>query len=350
MKLSEKAILEGIKTALIDGKATVNMFESATSLDEAAAITGSGSGKGGRTYFDDTFAVNRYINPFRMGSRQVIAKGSDAQFIAKTGNAANATNPWLYALTPNSGTPNIDTSIWQLPVRVIAAQLPIRSAVLSDVNNLDESIVSDLMMEFSQIEAQSMANNNDQAGSTTLTTGGTNGLRGLTKYLTSTTASFGTSGTSITNGIHTIASVTASTTVPTYDMIIDLVNSLPAVYWAMPTTAWHIHPTLITSLRKLKTSANGVPFFSEVGDEDGGSLSYMFGFPVIPNPYLDTPAVGAVPLILANWDRFLTIADVEEMTIQRFDQTQPGTVVIYAEKRLASSVRDPFAGVFLKGN
>ena len=43
MKLSEKAILEGIKTALIDGKATVNMFESATSLDEASAITGARS-------------------------------------------------------------------------------------------------------------------------------------------------------------------------------------------------------------------------------------------------------------------------------------------------------------------
>lgn len=348
MKLSEKAILEGIKTALIDGKATVNMFESATSLDEASAITGSGSGKGGRTYFDDAFAVNRYINPFRMGSRQVIVKGSDAQFVAKTGNAANATNPWLYALTPNSGSPNIDTSIWQLPVRVIAAQLPIRSAVLSDVNNLDGAIVEDLMMEFSQLEAASMATNNDQSGSTTTATGGTNGLRGLTKYLTSTAASFGTSGTAITNGIHTIKAITHSATVPDYNMMVDLTDALPAVYWAMPTTAWHIHPDLISTIRKLKDTT-GLPLFIETGDNDGAALGYVFGFPVIPNPYLDTPATGAIPLILANWDRFLTIADVEEMTIQRFDQTQAGSIVLYAEKRMASSIRDPFAGVYLKG-
>lgn len=349
MKISEQAILEGIKKALVDGEATINMFENAKTIDEASAITGSGSGKGGRTYFDDAFAVDRYINPFRMGSRQITVSGSDAQFVAKVGNAANATNPWLYAITPNSGSPNIDTTIWQLPVRVIAAQLPVRSAVLSDVNNLDGAIVSDLMMEFSQLEAASMATNNDQSGSTTTATGGTNGLRGLTKYLTNTTASFGTSGTAITNGIHTIVSVTASTTAPTYDSIVDIVNALPAVYWAMPTTAWHIHPTLIASLRKLKGSTGGQPMFVEVGDDDGGAVGYMFGFPVIPNPYLDAPATGAIPLILANWDRFLTIADVEEMTIKAFDQTQAGSIVLYAEKRMASSVRDPFAGVYLKG-
>lgn len=348
MKISEQAILAGIKTALIDGEATINMFENATTIDEASAITGSGSGKGGRTYFDDTFAVSRYVNPFRMGSRQITISGSDAQFVAKVGNAANATNPWLYALTPNSGTPNIDTTIWQLPTRVIAAQLPIRSAVLSDVNNLDGAIVSDLMMEFSQLEAQSMATNNDQSGSTTTATGGTNGLRGLTSYLTNSVASFGTSGTAITNGIHTIKSISHSTTVLDYDMVVDLVNALPAVYWAMPTTAWHIHPTMIASLRKLKNTA-GLPLFLEVGDEDGAAVGYMFGFPVIPNPYLDAPAVGAVPLILANWDRFLTIADVEELTIKRFDQTQAGAIVLYAEKRMVSSVRDCFAGVYLKG-
>lgn len=348
MKISEQAILAGIKTALIDGEATINMFENATTIDEASAITGSGSGKGGRTYFDDTFAARRYINPFRMGSRQITISGSDAQFVAKTGNAANATNPWLYALTPNSGSPNIDTSIWQLPTRVIAAQLPIRSAVLSDVNGLEAEIVEDLMMEFSQLEAQSMATNNDQSGTTTTSTGGVNGLRGLTSYLTSTSASFGTSGTAITNGIHTIKAISHSTTVVDYNMMVDLVDALPAVYWAMPTTAWHIHPTMIKLIRQLKNTA-GLPLFLEVGDDDGAAVGYMFGFPVIPNPYLDAPAVGAIPLVLANWDRFLTIADVEEMTIKRFDQTQAGSIVLYAEKRMVSSIRDCFAGVYLKG-
>ena len=38
------------------------------------------------------------------------------------------------------------------------------------------------------------------------------------------------------------------------------------------------------------------------------------------------------------------------MTLQRFDQTAPGFVTLYAEKRLASTIRDPFAGVFLIGS
>jgi predicted phage gp36 major capsid-like protein len=50
---------------------------------------------------------------------------------------------------------------------------------------------------------------------------------------------------------------------------------------------------------------------------------------------------------LANWNRFLTIADDEQMTVQMFEQTSPGFITIYAEKRVVSSVRDPFAGVRL---
>lgn len=348
MKISER-ILEGIKTALVEGEAVVKLAESAKDIKEASAITGSGSGIGGRTYFDDAFAAPRYMNPFRMGSREVLISGSDMQFVAKTGNAADSADPWGYTVSPNSGSPNIDTSFWQLPVRVISAQLPVRTAVLNDVNNLDMAIVEDLGMEFSQIEAQSMATNSDQSGSTTTTTGAESGLRGLTSYATSTTAAaFGTSGTAITNGIHTIKSIEHSTTVPDYDMMVNLANALPAQYWAMPTTAWHIHPTLISSIRKLKNTA-GLPLFIEVGDEDGAALGYVFGFPVIPNPYLDAPAVGAIPLVLANWAQFLTIADTEEMTIRTYEQTQAGFITIYAEKRIVSSVRNPFAGVFLKG-
>jgi hypothetical protein len=33
------------------------------------------------------------------------------------------------------------------------------------------------------------------------------------------------------------------------------------------------------------------------------------------------------------------------MTIQGFEQTQPGFVTMFAEKRMVSTVRDPFAGV-----
>ena len=343
MNITEK-ILQGIKQTLETGS-KVNI-----DLKEASNLTGSGDGVGGRTYFDDAFAALRYANPFRQGSRQIKASGSSVQFVAKTGNAANSTNPWLYAVTPNSGSPNIATSIWQLPTRVITAQLPIRTAAMDDINYLNEALVKDLFLEFSQLEAQSMATNNDQSGTTTTSTGGVNGLRGLAYYNTSTSAAaFGSSGTAITNGIHTILKKTFTAASISYDNIVDAVNLLPAQYWALPTTAWHMHPDLIVQLRKLKGSTGGQPMFIEAGDEDGGAVAYVFGFPVIPNPYLQTPAAGSLSAVLANWDQFMTIADIEDMNVQAMEQTAPGFVTLYAEKRLVSTVRDPFAGVFLIG-
>jgi hypothetical protein len=62
---------------------------------------------------------------------------------------------------------------------------------------------------------------------------------------------------------------------------------------------------------------------------------------VIPNPYLSAD----FPVYLANWNRFLTIGDTEQMNVQMYEQTQPGFITLYAEKRMVSSVRDPFAGV-----
>jgi len=347
MNIAER-VLQGIKTALVDGEATVNL----KSVNEASAITGSGSGKGGRTYFDDAFAAARYANPFRMGARQITVADSDVQFVAKTGNAADATNPWGYTVNPNTGSPNINTSIWQLPVRVISAQLPIRSAVLSDVNGLEAQIVEDLAFEFSQLEGQSMALNNDQTGTTTTSTGGTSGLRGIFTYPTSTTAAaFGTSGTAITNGRHTVKAVNQAAASIGYDDVVNLVKALPPQYYNCPTTAWHAHPTLIHDLRQLKAAVTGnnSHLFIEAGDDDGGAVVNMFGFPVIPNPYMDFTGTGKVTLALACWDRFLTIADAEEMTIKMFDQTQPGFVTIFAEMRMASTIKDVFAGVYLKG-
>lgn len=334
MKINEQ-ILNAIKMALTEGKATVD-------LKESSGLMASGSGEGGRVLFDDAFAAARYANPFRMGARQIVLTDSDAQFVAKKGNAADATNPWGYTVSPNSGSPNIDTSIWQLPVRVVSAQIPLRSAVLSDVNALDTAIVEDLMMEFSQLEAASMALNNDQSGSTTTATGATDGLRGLATYAANGTASFGTSGTGLTNGVHTIKTVAKAGATIAYDDITAIVNALPAQYWAMEGTAWHMHPDMIMALRQLKTPASGVPFFLEVGDEDGGSVAYVFGFPVVPNPYLN---IAVAPAFLANWPRFMTIGDFPEITLQRMEQTQPGFITLYGEKRVVSTVRDVFAGV-----
>jgi HK97 family phage major capsid protein len=333
MNITEK-VLSGIKQALMEHSA-VNI-----DLREASALTGSGSNVGGRVVFDDAFAALRLANPLRMASREVPINGSDMQFVAKTGNATNQTNPWGYTFTPNSGTPNTNTTIWQLPVRAITAQLPIRTAVLSDVNNLDPTIADDLALEFSQQEALSMVRNNDQSGTTTTTTGGEVGLRGLDSYLSGAASAYGTSGVNMTNGIHTIATVSLGGVTPTYNKIVDTVDALPAQYWSMPGTMWQMTPTLIKTLRQLKDT-QGMPLFLEIGEKDGSAVGNLFGFPVIANPYLSD----AFPAYLGNWPRFMTIGDTEQITIQGFEQTAPGFITMFAEKRVVSTVRNPFAGV-----
>jgi HK97 family phage major capsid protein len=343
MTITER-ILSGIKQTLETGeKVTID-------LREASAITGSGDGVGGRTFFDNAFAALRFANPIREMSRVIPASGSSVQFVAKTGNATNSTNPFGYTFTPNSGSPNINTSIWQLPTRVISAQLPVRSAVMSDVNYLNETLVEDLMLEFAQIEGASMVLNNDQAGSTTTINGATNGLRGLNMYTSAASSAFGTSGTAITNGIHTIATYTQAAAAVSYSDITDMTRLFPAQYWNLPGTAWMMHPQTIHELRNLgPVAAPNIKQFAEVGDDDGGAVKNIFGFPVIANPNIQTTGAGNFNIYLANWPRFVSIADVEEMTIQAMEQTSPGFITLYAEKRLVSTVRDPFAGIRLVG-
>jgi len=343
MKTITEKILDGVKQTLETGeKVTID-------LREQASLTGSGDGQGGKTYFDDAFAALRYANPFRIGARQVKVAGSSAQFVAKTGNAANQTNPWGYTFTPNSGTPGTNTTIWQIPTRVITAQLPIRTAAMSDINYLNQTIVEDLMLEFSAIEAASMANNDDQAGSTTTTTGGTDGLRGLNSYpgAAGATAAYGSSGVAITNGLHTLATVGHSHTAVDYETLAEMANALPPQYWNLPGTAWHMHPSYISAIRQYAHGGGGYSLV-ETGELGEGPAVNILGFPVIPNPYLDpTGTAGNFPVYLANWPQFLTITDVEEMSIQAMEETTPGFVTLYAEKRMVSTVRNPFAGVRL---
>lgn len=329
-------IIDGIKQSLQENrKVTVD-------LREASTLTGSGAGIGGRSYFDDAFAALRFANPFRMGALQIKTPNMSAvQFVAKTGNALTQSDPWGYTFTPNTGTPATATNTWSLPTRVLSAQLPVRIAALDDINGLQEELMQDITLEFSQAEAYSMALNNDQAGSSTTTTGATAGLRGLAMYLGDTTASFGDSGTQMTDGIHTIIQIAVNATTPTYAQIVDLADALPAQYWGQPTTAWHMTPKFIKGLRNL-ADEQGLPKFLELGEKgEGGAVGSIFGAPVVINPYLDD----AYPVYLANWNRFLQIADVEEMSIQTFDQTSPGFITLWCEKRMVSTIRDPFAGV-----
>ena len=97
---------------------------------------------------------------------------------------------------------------------------------------------------------------------------------------------------------------------------------------------------------KVSTTANN---FIEVGDDDGGAVMYIFGHCVIPNPYMSVAGSGNYSVYLANWERFVTIADNELMSLKRFDQTQPGFVTLFAEKRVCSTILDVFAGVRLVG-
>ena len=65
---------------------------------------------------------------------------------------------------------------------------------------------------------------------------------------------------------------------------------------------------------------------------------------------MDEVGDGKFPVYLADWSRFVTIADREEFTVKRFDQTQPGFITLFAEKRVVSTVWDVFAGVRLTYN
>lgn len=345
--MEKSIILNGIKEAFEKGQTTIN-------LREASTLTGSGSGVGGRVIYDDAFAALRYGNPLRLaGSRVINTIGSDEAFVVKTGNAtliqSGSDNPWGYGVNSNVG--NYATSFWQIPVRAINATVPVRTAVLSDVNYLEETIAMDLALEFAQQEALSMMFNDDQSGSTTVNYGATSGLRGLNSYSGSTSAAaFGTSGSAITNGLHTVLEVSqASASAVSYDDLANLVAALPAQYYGKPTTCWMMHPTTIGALRKLKGSTGGAPMFVEAGDDDGGAVVYIFGHRVIANPYMQVAGSGNYPVYLAEWERFVTIADNEEMKIQMLEQSAPGFVTFFAEKRVVSTIRDVFAGVRLVG-
>jgi HK97 family phage major capsid protein len=343
-------ILEAVKTALSQGEATVN-------LNEASQLTGSGSGVGGRVIYDDAFAALRQNNPIRnAGARVIQTIGSDEAFVAKTGNVTNVLqggtfNPWGYPINNNNvnGSTGIATTYWQLPVRDLNAVVPVRTAVMGDINNINEAIVGDIMLEFAQQEALSMMYNNDQAGSTTYNYGATQGLRGLNSYPSSTSAAaFGSNGSAITNGRHTVLGVTqASAGAIVYNDLANLYAALPSQYLADMTCAWMMHPTTIKTIRELVTTTSGVPYFLEVGDDDGGAVIYIFGKPVIVNPYMQLAGAGNYPVYFAAWSQFVTIADNELMSIKAFEQTNPGFITLFCEKRVVSTIRDIFAGVRL---
>jgi hypothetical protein len=335
-------------------------------LSEASALTAGGDGKGGRTAYDPVFAALRLANPLRGVSRTVATDGSSYQFRVKTGNAGAA---WGYAINNNTAATTEDTTIWQIVLQDLNVQFPIRTAALDDIDGLEANVVDDMLAEFAQAEALSMMQNNDQ-GATSLPYGGSNGLRSLDQYAgsnatyaggTCSTAAFGTSGTGSTSGLHSLATYDQTTTNAatvganniTYTDVVNFIYQLPQQYWTA-NAKFVISPILLNAIRALKDN-NGAPIFNRnEGLSVEGIVGQLMGFDVIVNKYCDTPSqttagsagtTSLFPMYFADWSRFHTIIDRLNMVMRRYDQTLPGFITFYGEKRLATSVRDPNAGV-----
>lgn len=335
-------------------------------LREASALTGGGDGKGGRTAYDPTFVALRLANPMRGLSRTVATDGSSYQFRVKTGNAGAQ---FGYAIQ-NNGTPTTeDTSIWQLVLQDMNVQFPIRTAALDDIDGLEANVVDDMLAEFAQLEALSMIQNNDQ-GATSLPYGGSNGLRGLDQYAgsnstytggTTSTPAFGSSGTGSTSGLHSLATYdqltsnvnTVGANAIQYKDVINLIYALPQQYWTS-SAKFMVNPVLAQAIRGLQDT-NGRPIFNSVESlNPDGIIGQMLGFDVVMNKYLDTPSQTTTgtagtnslyPMYFADWSRFHTIVDRLNMVMRRYDQTLPGYITFFGEKRLCTSVKDPNAGV-----
>jgi predicted phage gp36 major capsid-like protein len=337
-------------------------------IAEASALTGGGDGKGGRTAYDPTFVALRLMNPMRGVSRTVATDGSSYQFRVKTGNAGAA---WGYSIQNNGSTTTEDTSIWQLVLQDLNVQFPIRTAALDDIDGLEANVVDDMLAEFSQSEALSMIQNNDQAAqSGTNPYGGTNGLRGLDQYAganstyaggTCSVAAFGSSGTGSSSGLHSLATYdqltsnvnTVGANAITYKDVINTMYALPQQYWTA-NARWMVNPILAQAIRGLQDT-NGRPIFNSVESlNPDGIIGQMLGFDVVMNKYCDNPSQATTgsagttslyPMYFADFSRFHTIIDRLNMVMRRYDQTLPGYITFFGEKRLATSVRDPNAGV-----
>jgi HK97 family phage major capsid protein len=348
----------------------LKMFEDESQYDaylrEASALTGGGDGKGGRTAYDPTFVALRLINPMRGLSRTVATDGSSYQFRVKTGNAGAA---WGYTIQNNGATTTEDTTIWQLVLQDLNVQFPIRTAALDDIDGLEANVVDDMLAEFAQSEALSMVQNNDQAAqSGTNPYGGTNGLRGLDQYAganatyaggTSSVAAFGSTGTGSSSGLHSLATYdqltsnvnTVGANAIQYKDVINTIYALPQQYWTT-NAKFMVNPILAQAIRGLQDT-NGRPIFNSVESlNPDGIIGQLLGFDVVMNKYLDNPSQATTgsagtnslyPMYFGDWSRGHTIIDRLNMVMRRYDQTLPGYITFFGEKRLATSVRDPNA-------
>ena len=82
-----------------------------------------------------------------------------------------------------------------------------------------------------------------------------------------------------------------------------------------------------------------------------GIVGKLLGYDVVVNAYVDSPiaagaspgSVSQFPMYFGDFNRGHSIVDRLNMVLRRYDQTQPGFITFYGEKRLCSSVVDPFS-------
>ena len=96
---------------------------------------------------------------------------------------------------------------------------------------------------------------------------------------------------------------------------------------------------------------NGRPIYIDGLSRDDGIVGTLLGFDVVVNKYLEVPtAAGSeagtnnqYPMYFGDFARAHAIVDRLNMVLRRYDQTLPGFITFFGEKRLATSVVDPFA-------
>ena len=344
----------------------IKLFEDAGQYDayikEASTLTGSGAGIGGRTAYDPVFASLRLENPMRGVSRSVATDGSTYQFRAKTGDAGAG---WGYGIVNNTAATTEAMSIWQLNLKDLNVQFPIRTAALDDIDGLESNVISDMLAEFSQREAISMITNNDQGAATATGGGGSDGLRGLNQYPganatytggTTSTSAFGSSGTASSDGLHDLATYDQLTTNGNalannvvYKDIVNFVYALPQAYWT-PNAKFVINPVMLSAIRGLVDDQKR-PIYVDGLSRDDGIVGKLLGFDVVVNTYVNAPSKASAsagtdnlyPMYFGDFTRGHTIVDRLNMVLRRYDQTLPGSITFYGEKRLATSIVDPFA-------
>lgn len=361
-----KSSLKAFYKGKSKGVAEIKLFQDESHYDafmrEASSLTASGAGVGGRTAYDPVFTALRLANPMRGVSRNVSTTGSDYQFRAKVGNAGFT---WGYSVQNNGAATTEDTNIWTMQLQDLNVQFPIRTAALDDIDGLEGSIVSDMLAEFSQAEGAAMIQNNTLLPSTA-PYGGSNGIRGLNQSPgasatfvggTITPAFFGISGSAPNAGLHSLATYdqitsngsAANASNIQYKDVVNFVNFYPVQYRS-GNLRWVISPSFLNQVRGLVDS-NGTPIFERANPLiTDGIAGWLLGFEVVVNNYLDKVSgngtAGTTSLFPAYFGDFTkghAIVDSLSMQLRRYEQTLSGFVTFYGEKRLATSVVDPFA-------